>query len=138
MFLYPIGYQSSQFFRRALHYASSGRQFVRQRAQPPWGSIYCHPQTDCFVLSELFSVANHFSLSIFYHSVWEGFESFGAVLRSCSKDVTITICHSKPSERKWGWSVDDVMPRRDNSENLRILKRRLLGYLLFSDFDRQR
>ena len=21
--------------------------------------IYCHPQTDCFVLSELFSVARH-------------------------------------------------------------------------------
>ena len=26
IFLYPIGYQSAQFFRRALHYASSGRQ----------------------------------------------------------------------------------------------------------------
>ena len=59
IFLYPIGYQSAQFFRRALHYASGGRQFLRQRAQPPWGSIYCHPQTDCFVLSELFSVARH-------------------------------------------------------------------------------
>ena len=56
---YPIGYQSAQFFRRALHYASGGRQFLRQRPQPPWGSIYCHPQTDSFVLSELFSVARH-------------------------------------------------------------------------------
>ena len=55
-FLYPIDYQSAQFFRRALHYASGSRQFLRQRAQPPSGSIYCHPQTDCFVLSELFSV----------------------------------------------------------------------------------
>ena len=25
----------------------------------PWGSVYCHPQTNCFVLSELFSVARH-------------------------------------------------------------------------------
>ena len=58
-FLYPIGHQSAQFFRRALHYASGGRQFLHQRAQPPWGRIYCHPQTDCFVLSELFSVAKH-------------------------------------------------------------------------------
>ena len=40
IFLYPIGYQSAQFFRRALHYASGGWQFLRQRAQPPWGSIY--------------------------------------------------------------------------------------------------
>ena len=30
IFLYPIGYQSAQFFRRALHYASGGRQFLRQ------------------------------------------------------------------------------------------------------------
>ena len=33
IFLYPIGNQSAQFFRRALHYASGGRQFLRQRAQ---------------------------------------------------------------------------------------------------------
>ena len=42
IFLYPIGYQSAQFFRRALHYASGGWQFLRQRAQPPWGSIYIY------------------------------------------------------------------------------------------------
>ena len=42
IFLYPIGYQSAQFFRRALHYASGGRIFLRQRAQPPWGSIYIY------------------------------------------------------------------------------------------------
>ena len=39
-FLYPIGYQSVQFSRRALHYTSSGRKFLRQSAQPPGGSIY--------------------------------------------------------------------------------------------------
>ena len=32
-------------------------------------------------------------------------------------------CHNKPPDRKWGWSVNDVMPRRDGPENLRILKR---------------
>ena len=44
-FLYPIGYQSAQFFRRALHYASGSRKFFRQSAQPPWGSVYviCQP-----------------------------------------------------------------------------------------------
>ena len=35
-FLYPIGYQSAQFFRRASHYASGGRKFLRQSAQPPF------------------------------------------------------------------------------------------------------
>ena len=38
--------------------------------------------------------------------------------------MTITICHNNPPpDRKWGWSVDDIMPRRDGLENLRILKR---------------
>ena len=37
--------------------------------------------------------------------------------------MTITICHNKPSDRKWDGSVDDVMPKRDGSENLRILKK---------------
>ena len=31
-FLYPIGYQSAQFYRRALHYASSGGKFLHQSA----------------------------------------------------------------------------------------------------------
>ena len=39
-FLYPIGYQSAQFFRRALHYASGGWKFLHQSAQPPWESVY--------------------------------------------------------------------------------------------------
>ena len=48
-FLYPIGYQSAQFFRRALYYASGGRQFFRQSAQPPWESVYIviHRQCVC-------------------------------------------------------------------------------------------
>ena len=45
-FLYPIGYQSAQFFRRALHYASGGRKFLHQSAQPPYIYIYCHQLTN--------------------------------------------------------------------------------------------
>ena len=33
-------YQSAQFIRRALHYASGSRKFFYQSAQPPWESIY--------------------------------------------------------------------------------------------------
>ena len=43
--------------------------------------------------------------------------------------MTITICHNKPPDSKWGWSVDDVMPRRDGLGNLRILKRLQLSFL---------
>ena len=31
-------------------------------------------------------------------------------------------CHNKPPDRKWVWSVDDVMPGREGHENLTILK----------------
>ena len=49
-FLYPIGYQSAQFFWRALYYASGNRKLLRQSAQPPWGSVYyvIHRQTVSF------------------------------------------------------------------------------------------
>ena len=49
-FLYPIGYQRAQFFRRGLHYASGDRKFLRQSAQPPWGSVYIviHRETVSF------------------------------------------------------------------------------------------
>ena len=76
---------------------------------------------------------NHFSLIIFYHSVWLGSEplrslspgaySDDAVLHPCAKDITI-ICHNKPPNKKWGWSVYDVRPRRDGT-----LKRQLLSFL---------
>ena len=38
--LYLTGYQSAQFVRRALHYVSSSWKFLRQSAQPSWGSVY--------------------------------------------------------------------------------------------------
>ena len=37
--------------------------------------------------------------------------------------MTITICHNKAPDRKYGWTVDDVRPRRDGPENLRKLKK---------------
>ena len=38
-------------------------------------------------------------------------------LRWRGKDITITICHNKKiQDRKRGWSVDVVMPRRDGPE----------------------
>ena len=45
--LYLTGYQSVQFVRRALNYASGNRKFLLQSAQPPWGSVYIviHRQT---------------------------------------------------------------------------------------------
>ena len=35
-------------------------------------------------------------------------------------------CHNKPPDKKWSWSVDDVMSRRDGPENLRILRKNQL------------
>ena len=61
LLFYLTGYQSAQFIRRALYYASGRRKFLCQSAQPPWREdrIYCHPRTDCFVVSQLISVARH-------------------------------------------------------------------------------
>ena len=68
---------------------------------------------------------------ISYHSVWLGFELFGLRVQVYSQLVLFTLarkgydnnlCHNKPPERKWGWSMEDVILGRDGSENLRILK----------------
>ena len=93
-------------------------------------------KTPCYIIKEWF-----FILIIFYElyfiiqsgkalnhlSLLVQVQSDGAVLRLCRKDIIITICHNKPPDRKWGWSVDDVMPRCDGPENFRILKREELG-----------
>ena len=42
--LYLTGYQSAQFVRRVLHYASDSRKFLRQCGQTSWG-IVIHRQT---------------------------------------------------------------------------------------------
>ena len=73
---------------------------------------------------------NHFSLIIFYHSVWLGFELFGLrvqvhsighSLRSCAKDMTITIVIINPRQEMglecwWHHTLKRWV------ENLRILK----------------
>ena len=79
----------------------------------------------------IFFYIKYFSLIIFYHSVWLGFELFGLGVQVHSHWVQFTLahkgydnhhCHNKPQTGN-GWSVDDVMPRRDGPENLRILKK---------------
>ena len=53
----------------------------------------------------MFFYFNHFSLIIFYHSVWLGFELFGLRVQVCSQLVQFTLarkgydnhrCHNKP------------------------------------------
>ena len=76
---------------------------------------------------------NHFSLIIFYYSVWLGFELFGLRVQVYSQLEQFTLarkgydndhCHNKLPGRKWGWRMDDIMPGIDGPENLRILKKR--------------
>ena len=43
--------------------------------------------------------------------------------RARAKDMTITIVIINTQTGNEGWSLNDVMPRRDGPENLRILKR---------------
>ena len=78
---------------------------------------------------------NHFSLIIFYHSVWLGFELFGSSCRStyseysshsCAEDMTITIVIIKTPDRKWFWDGNDVMPGSDGLRIWWFWKRRLL------------
>ncbi len=68
---------------------------------------------------------------MFYHSVWLGFELFGLRVQvhsigyniySLTKDMTITIVIINPRQ-EMGWSVDDVMPRRDGLRIWKILKK---------------
>ena len=53
----------------------------------------------------IFFYSTHFSLIIFYHSVWLGFERFGLRVQVCSQLVQFTLtrkgydnhhCHNKP------------------------------------------
>ena len=80
----------------------------------------------CYIITEWFFYINLFSLIIFYHSVWLGFELFGIVQvqvqvlahieyssRSRAEDMTITNVIIKTPDRKWNWVVNDVMPRSD-------------------------
>ena len=61
LLIYTLGSQSAQFMRRALHLCVFGsQQFPTWVLNSQVGEhIYCHPQTDCFIVSQLFSVARH-------------------------------------------------------------------------------
>ena len=68
------GYQSAQFVRRALHYASGSRWFLRQSAQPPGGErIYCHLQTVCFVASQIHIFGLHFFVEAYLIKLYRQF-----------------------------------------------------------------
>ena len=60
---------------------------------------YYLPQSKCYIITEWFFYINNFSLIIFYHSVWLGFELFGSSCRCThieyssrlqAEDMTIT------------------------------------------------
>ena len=86
---------------------------------------------NCYIIKEWFFYFNHFSLIIFYHSVWLGFELFGLRVQVCSQLVQFTFvhkgydnhhCHNKPQTGN-GLDVDDVMFRRDGLRIWKILKK---------------
>ena len=45
---------------------------------------------------------------------------YSFTLRAKDKTIAIVIINTK---QEMGWNVDDVMPKRDGLENLRILKK---------------
>ena len=55
VYIYANGDQSAQFVRRALHYASGNRKFLRERDQPAgWGtyilsSTHTHTHTHIYI-----------------------------------------------------------------------------------------
>ena len=81
---------------------------------------------ECYIIKEWFFVyINHFSLIIFYHWVFTALNYSGLLVQVHSHWVQFALarkgydshhCHNKNSDRKWYWSEDDVMPRRDGSE----------------------
>ena len=96
----------------------------------------CKSTNHCYIIKEWFSSYYYFLLIMFYHSIWLGFELFRLKVQVYSQLVQFMFarkgydtrhCHNKLPDRKWGWSVDDVIPGRDGPENLRILKKSQLG-----------
>ena len=84
----------------------------------------------CYIIEERFFYFNHFSLIIFYRSVWLGFELFGLWVQVCCQLVQFTLaskgydnhhCHNKA--QTGNRSVDDVMPRGDGLKIWKILKK---------------
>ena len=70
----------------------------------------------CYIIKEWLFYFNHFSLIIFYHSVWLGFELFGLRVQVCSQLVQFTLtckgydnhhCYNKPQtgNRTGAWMI---------------------------------
>ena len=85
----------------------------------------------CYIFKEWFyiSIIFHYLYFIirFGRDLNYSGKEFRCIVIGCSftlmhRGYDYHYCHNKPPDRKWGWSVDDVMPRRDGSENLRIWK----------------
>ena len=81
-----------------------------------------------YIIKEWFFYLNHFSLIIFYHSLWFGFELFGLRVQVCCQLVQFTLarkgydnhhCHNKPqrgndlecgwrrAQKKWAKNLED-------------------------------
>ena len=71
--MYAIDYRSTQFTRRAFHVAA-GKPSLESSIHCG-ERMNCHPQTDCFIVSQLFSAARHARIYIYiymcvYVCVW--------------------------------------------------------------------
>ena len=96
----------------------------------------------CYIITEWFFYINHFSLIMFYHSVWLGFELFGSECRcthieyssrSHAEDMTTTnVIIKKKPERKWYWEFEWRHTWKRWAENLVILKNKLVEILLWA------
>ena len=80
----------------------------------------------------IFFYFNHFSLIIFYHSVWLAFELFGLWVQVCSQLVHFKLahkgydnhhCHNKPPDWKWAGSWMTSCPEEMGWEFERFGKR---------------
>ena len=71
------------------------------RSEEYWILLHCYNfvvvpiriSSMCYIIKEWFFDFDHFSLIIFYHSVWLGFELFGLRVQVCSQLVQFTLAH---------------------------------------------
>ena len=105
---------------------------------------------------------NHFSLIIFYHSVWLGFELFGIRIQVCSQLVQLTLrckgydnhhCHNKPQTGNaagvgmtscpedilelWLREVYNVNPNPSSKKNSSCTLQRIAGRIRGSYFSQR-
>ena len=66
-------------------------------------------QYSCYIIKEWFFYINHFSLIIFYHSVWSGFELFGLTVQVYSQLVQFYA----RAQRIWQSPLSQWTPRQE-------------------------